>query len=396
MKLLIVSDTPYLQTGLGRVTRELGTRLQSRHQVEIAGWFHPKAVSPSLTNGFTIHPLATRELGFETLEPLCRTGGFDAVIGIGDPWYFGYLGQLRWIHRARGVNTPWVGYLTIDGDPLPDRFKTFLNAFDRIVCCTEYGRSALSRIEKRRIEVIPYGVDVEVFKPLDRELIRRQMGLQDAFVVLMDAQNIPRKNLWAALEAFQLFQPGKSTVLYAFTNIDDPNGLMLRDVIQQFDIETRAKIIASMQADAWSGLDDQSLNVLYNAADVLVLPSMNEGFGLPILQALAVGVMPIGTQYASIPELIGSYGKTIKPAAYFSSEWGLRCAVIDPQDLADSLAEVYLLWESRRSWPEAWRQVAREYASRYSWQEMSDRLDAVLGDVCGLTGAESSRVVVEA
>lgn len=379
MKLLIVSDSPHIKTGLGRITNELAKRWQIRHEVHIAGWFDPIGPEGSQVNGYKIYRLPRRELGFEYIEPICRREQFDAVIAIGDPWYFGYLNQLKWLWKARSIQLPWIGYLTIDGDPLPQTFQKIIEGFDTVISCTHYGKQQLQTLTDKDISVIPFGVDGEVFRPLDRrQAIRQELRLQDWCVILLDAQNTTRKNIWALLKAFELFHADKPVCLYLFTNPDDPSGVLLRDMIWALPEDVRAKIIVSRQADPYQGLEDEELNALYNLADILVLPSMNEGFGLPLLQALAVGCFPIGTGYASIPELIGAFGQTVTPAAYFASEWGMRCAVLDPKALAEALGSAYHVWQQRRGFPEFWKSEARRYAMTFSWDRSAAAVEQLL------------------
>lgn len=111
----------------------------------------------------------------------------------------------------------------------------------------------------------------------------------------------------------------------------------------------------------WIGMvDEEDKPVLYRNAETFVFPSRREGFGLPVLEALACGVPVVTTQAASMPEVVGQAGFTVDP----EDERGMAGAII-ATIIQDDLAR-----DLRRQGPEqaakfSWEQTATETAVVY-------------------------------
>jgi glycosyltransferase involved in cell wall biosynthesis len=100
-------------------------------------------------------------------------------------------------------------------------------------------------------------------------------------------------------------------------------------------------------------VSQELLPKIYAAADLLVMPSNAEGFGLPVVEAMACGTPVVCSQAASLPEVAGD------AAAYF-----------DPQD-ADNLAEVIELLVHRSDLRESLRVKGLRRARQFTWQEFT-------------------------
>ncbi len=94
----------------------------------------------------------------------------------------------------------------------------------------------------------------------------------------------------------------------------------------------------------------EDLPYLYNAATVFVYPSLFEGFGLPVLEAMACGTPVIVADTSSLPEVVGDAGVRVPP--------------LDVEAWADALAEMYEDAQRRREFGER----ARRRASAFSWE----------------------------
>jgi glycosyltransferase involved in cell wall biosynthesis len=102
----------------------------------------------------------------------------------------------------------------------------------------------------------------------------------------------------------------------------------------------------------WIGfVDEEDKPVLYRNAETFVFPSRHEGFGLPVLEALASGVPVVTTDASSLPEVVGDAGFTVDP----DDERGMAgsiIATIMQENLAADL-----------------RQKAKQQAEKFSWQD---------------------------
>ncbi len=99
----------------------------------------------------------------------------------------------------------------------------------------------------------------------------------------------------------------------------------------------------------------EDLNALYNAAAVAVYPSLYEGFGLPVLEAMQCGCPVISSNAASLPEVVGELG-----------------VMVDPYDV-DALADVVYMVLNDDAQAAAMRQTEFERAQRFSWLACAQR-----------------------
>jgi glycosyltransferase involved in cell wall biosynthesis len=106
------------------------------------------------------------------------------------------------------------------------------------------------------------------------------------------------------------------------------------------------------------GPDDDLLLDAYRAADVLVSTSLYEGFGLPALEALAVGTPVVVTNRASFPEVVGGLGATVEPRV----------------DAFVQRLETLL----HHPPSEVWREAARAHAARFSWKASAEKYLEIL------------------
>jgi len=106
---------------------------------------------------------------------------------------------------------------------------------------------------------------------------------------------------------------------------------------------------------------------LYNMADALLLCSGGEAAGLPYLEALACGVMPIGTDYAGAPEYIGP-GLTVKADDYvIISTPGVKRVLPSIDGIANALTKIMNSDREKNA------KRAVRFAERYSWDNIMEK-----------------------
>jgi glycosyltransferase involved in cell wall biosynthesis len=153
----------------------------------------------------------------------------------------------------------------------------------------------------------------------------------------------PRKNIIGLLEGYRLLLE---------TLPEAPPVVLVGKPGWLFE-ETEKKIAALRLGDKliWrQDIDDALLPAVYNLARVLVSPSFYEGFGMPALEAMACGVVPIVSNRSSLPEVVGDVGQLITPD--------------DPATIADALHKAL----TDDTWHAVQRTAALQQAAKFTWE----------------------------
>lgn len=163
-----------------------------------------------------------------------------------------------------------------------------------------------------KIDIAPCGYDVERFKPLDASAItafRQQRGLPDRFWLFIGTLE-PRKNLPTLLKAYAALPQSQRLPLY----LAGGKGWMTNEIeqtIQAHGLQSDVHLPGFVPA--------QDLALWYNSAEVFIYPSVFEGFGLPILEAMACGTPVILSDASSLSEVAGESGLRVDP--YQVTQW---------------------------------------------------------------------------
>lgn len=190
----------------------------------------------------------------------------------------------------------WYGYL------LPR-----LSATARLVITdSNYSKIRIMRvfrISENKICVIPCGVDTHFFKPrsfLEQAAIRTKYGLSDPYILFAGSLE-PRKNLDRLLRAFSKIEGDFAPLRLAIVG----TGAATLRKLELGEVPPRVQ---------WLGyVEDGDLPALYSAAGAFVQPSVYEGFGLTVLEAMACSVPVIAARSTSLPEVAGDAARLVDP-----------------------------------------------------------------------------------
>ena len=176
----------------------------------------------------------------------------------------------------------------------------------RIITISESGRQDVHcffGVSLDKIDVVVPGVD-PVYRPLPEEEVkafRAKQGLE-RFVLHVGTLQ-PRKNIPVLIEAMaQLNDPELKLVLVG------GKGWLYDDIFRQ------VQALGLEERVIFTGyVPDDALPLWYNAAELLLFPSVYEGFGLPVVEAMACGTPVIAANSSSIPEAVGTAGLLFAP-----------------------------------------------------------------------------------
>jgi glycosyltransferase involved in cell wall biosynthesis len=199
---------------------------------------------------------------------------------------------------------------------------------------------------EREIEVIPNGVDVQLFRPGDRRRARATLGVPDRVKMLVYLSRLDEmKGLSHIVSAFKtVMGSGVDGRLYLVG--EGPFRRHLEEQVTQLGLEQRV-ILAGLRPHS-------EIPLWIQACDLVVHPSLSEGSPLPIYEALACGRPLVASRVGGIPELItgDDYGLLVPPG--------------DTRALAAALNKGL-----EKTWD---RQAIRSYGVQYSWARVADRL----------------------
>lgn len=203
-------------------------------------------------------------------------------------------------------------------------------------------------IEPSRLHVVPWGI--EVVWPSDEQVaaVHRRLGVEGPYVVVVGTLE-PRKNLLGLLEAWRLLARDDVALL-----VVGPSGW--GDALGDRALPQGVELIGFV--------DRATRDALYRGAAASVYPSLFEGFGLPVLESMALGCPVVTSAGTSTEELVaGGAGITVDPTDPASICAGLR-SVLDHDDERERL-----------------RHAGLERASGYTWERTATEIAAIHRDV---------------
>jgi glycosyltransferase involved in cell wall biosynthesis len=235
----------------------------------------------------------------------------------------------------------------------------FIRRADAVITVSECSRRDLVRLyclDQARIHVIYEGID-DRFRPVeDPEVlatVRRRYGLPDGFILYVGTIE-PRKNLTTLLEAYQTL---KGQGLESKLVIVGKKGWLYQDFFRRLrDLGLKGQVIFP------GYVPDDDLPAIYSAAQVFAFPSLYEGFGLPVLEAMACGTPVVCSNTSSLPEVAGQAALTIDPRRPQELAQALQ-RVLEDAALRAELKGKGLAQAARFSWERAARETLRVYES---------------------------------
>ncbi|MBI2760369.1 MAG: glycosyltransferase [Chloroflexi bacterium] len=239
----------------------------------------------------------------------------------------------------------------------PHRIQTerrVIATADAVVAASEHERGLLERLydaDPDRIEVIPCGVDVGTFRPLDRGVCRGRLGLDDGPVLLFVGRLEPLKGVDLLVQTLPLL-PLETTLLIAGGDERAAEYVTeLQTLARRLGVADQIRFAGSVQPD--------ELPVYYSAADVCAVPSFYESFGLVALESMACGTPVVASRVGGLPATVrdGENGYLIP--------W--RTPESFAEKIGDLLSDPCL--HARMS------RAARATAERFRWSRVAGELD---------------------
>jgi glycosyltransferase involved in cell wall biosynthesis len=211
---------------------------------------------------------------------------------------------------------------------------------------------------------VTYEAASEAFRPIEQQAelteVRERYGLHEPFILTIGNLQ-PRKNMIHLVKAYaSLHRKGFAHQLViagqAYWRTSD-----IYRAVKEWGLEDKVLFTGYVP--------DADLPLLYNAADLFAFVSLYEGFGLPVLEAMACGTPVVSSRAGSLPEVVGDAGLLVDP--------------LDVEDIAQAMAEVL----SRPEFASQLRERGLKQAANFSWRRTAEETLRVYEEVVQDSGA---------
>ena len=425
MRILIHSSDPAGQSGYSVVTKQLIKRLRKDgHFVRVAtkhgfsNWqryvdhyqvaTHLKEAREALESS-SIAPNAKLSLGIKAIKKareelegvevfegtnisiinkMIEREKFDYVFSLWDIWI---------LHSKRHLpHDKWIAYIPIDTPEISDTLKEVClgtdmpDLRDDIVRGPKY-HIAMSKHGRKQLWDIgllpyyaPHGVDKDVFYPdaKGRKELRDARGwTEDDFIVGSVGMNYvdDRKGYIPLIRAFKEFEKeAPEAKLYLHTHMKGE----YKGTLDYLKIAKKEGLLIYLPDQGMRDLgriDENWLKDIYNSMDLFCLPTRGEGFGIPIIEAMACGVPVLTTDTTSGAELVGDCGYLMpvrKEQERYLKNNTFRYE-IGSETILDGLRKTYNVWKLRndnkfKTWGDR-KDASIKKAGEYNWDTIWEK-----------------------
>jgi D-inositol-3-phosphate glycosyltransferase len=224
-------------------------------------------------------------------------------------------------------------------------------------------------VDEARVAVVPCGVDLDLFTPMEKPAARKQLGLRDGERIILFVGRIePLKGIDILISAAaELHEDENFRVLIVGGDARARDQIaQLQSLATQLDVDHHISFVGAV--------DHHSLPLYYNAADVCVVPSYYESFGMVAVESMACGTPVVASR-------VGGLTSTISDGVTgYLIPW--RC----PEPFAERLELLLDNDELRASLGRA----AREAVERFRWANVADATVGIYESLLATSPAEAS------
>lgn len=210
--------------------------------------------------------------------------------------------------------------------------KRSMKRADRVITVSEFSKQRIQHyydISDEKISIVPCGVDTDRYRPLDDdddsvlEAIKRKYGIEGEYILYLGTIE-PRKNILNLIKAYEKFT--ESGQDFPKLVIAGGKGWLFDEIFEYVD-----KHALNDRVIFTGYIQDNEKAPLLGGAEIFCFPSLYEGFGIPILEAMACGTPVLTANAASLPEVGGNACEYCDPLSAESIKDGLERLWSDPE-----------------------------------------------------------------
>ncbi|MBI5816512.1 MAG: glycosyltransferase family 4 protein [Nitrospinae bacterium] len=238
--------------------------------------------------------------------------------------------------------------------------RTVTKRAEMVITVSEFNKRELVEllnVPEKKIKVVHHGVSPQ-FKPavsgIDKGALKSRFGINNRYMLFVSNLE-PRKNLVRLMQAYDKVRETLNGEYQLV--ICGKKGWLYKDILKTYEqLKGEGNIIIT------NYVNEADLLTLYQNADMFVFPTLYEGFGLPVLEAMACGAPVITSNVSSLPEIAGDAAELIDPLSVEAIS-GAMLKLAGSADLRRSMRENGLRQAAKFSWKETARRTLEVYNS---------------------------------
>jgi alpha-1,3-rhamnosyl/mannosyltransferase len=268
--------------------------------------------------------------------------------------------------RLNAITQHGFAPLMFDGDYVARRDRLVNEALIRLApradltfTASESERTELlarTRIDPETVVAVHHGVDHDRFFPTNdlnsiRNAVHARLDISGRYVLYV-SNHQRKKNTERLVEAFAAVAREDPSLYLVMTGRGGGTFHLVESLVEEHQLNDRVRILGHVP--------DEDLPDLYRAAAVFALPSLHEGFGIPVLEAMACGTPVLASSVYALPEVCGNAAELVDPYDTAAIAAGLQRILVD-----EAHAEALRSRGLERAAQFTWRRAAEQHADAY-------------------------------
>jgi glycosyltransferase involved in cell wall biosynthesis len=274
-------------------------------------------------------------------------------------------------------------YPSDGGGGMPLGCENILRKVNCPVAMSRFAQRQVQELYNFKTNYIPHALDTKIYYPLSKEekqKIRERWGLQDKFVVGVVARNQGRKMLDRTIKSFAMFTKEHQDAML-FMHTDPYDCAAPFDIVQLLNRYKLSNRVIFSGMKFFDGFDYKQMNEVYNLFDVFFLTTSGEGFGIPIIEAMACEVPVVATDYTTTRELLiedGVCGFPVKVSSELTGSWNVERAIMDDNEGCKALDILYKDKELKEQMGKIGKQ---KIDNLYNWEVVGKQWNNLVGEL---------------
>lgn len=374
-KILVVSDFSFRGSGYLNIVIPLCKGLANKgHEIKAVGFGY---MGEEHNFPFSILPCASFGDANALINNLKYLWNTDLVIVAMDIPHQG-----KFIQLVKSLGMKYIAITPLENPPLTLSWANILAPADKVFFISELGASEARISGLEDAEHLVVGMDTESWRertPDEYIQGRAFMNISpDTLVVMSVADNQERKNLSKAFEIVGKLKKEKGLkVKYLLVTAEhSPVGWSLRDLAMTYGIASELMLFER-------GIPFKELYSLYAISDVYLLTSKAEGLGMPVMEAMSVGVPVVATSCGAMPELLrdelgNDRGLLMETEYDMIDPWGNSRRDFPDADSGVSLIERINQEKDGTGNPSLMTRSARRYMESRTWDSPVEQVNVAV------------------